>query len=168
KKFRVYTQNIDCLEEKAGLRCLKSCKTEVAYLHGNLKLASCIFCGHKMPFTPGFYRDGEVTCPRCIADNVQRARSNRRALRPGFMHPYIVHYQQNYPDPAFITKLTNADRDCTLLVVIGTSLRIHGVRMLVKFFARVCKVNNGCCVFVNRDEPNKEFREIFDYMWKGD
>ncbi|KAG0442286.1 NAD-dependent protein deacetylase hst4 [Dictyocoela muelleri] len=168
KKFRVYTQNIDCLEEKAGLKNVKSCKTDIVYLHGNLKLVSCIFCGYKEDFRPDFYKNGEVTCKRCVEENEKRKKNNRRTLRPGFMHPYIVHYQQNYPDPSFITKVTNSDRDCTLLIVIGTSLKIHGVKMLVKFFAKICKENNGHTIFVNMEEPNKEFKDVFDYMWKGD
>ncbi|KAI5180829.1 hypothetical protein PAEPH01_2763, partial [Pancytospora epiphaga] len=43
---RVYTQNIDGLEERAGMIFNKSDKTHGVYLHGNLKILQCRYCGY--------------------------------------------------------------------------------------------------------------------------
>ena len=41
--LRVYTQNIDGLEEKAGVSSKK-----IVYAHGSLNTSSCLKCGHKV------------------------------------------------------------------------------------------------------------------------
>lgn len=41
--LRVYTQNIDGLEEKAGVSSKK-----IVYAHGSLNTSSCLTCGHKV------------------------------------------------------------------------------------------------------------------------
>ena len=83
------------------------------------------------------------------------------------MHPTIIHYHQIHPDGAFIGKMCEKDIDCDLLIVIGTSLYVDGVKRLVKTFCRAPNVQ-GKRILVNLTKPNKEWNDFFDYFYEGD
>lgn len=54
---------------------------------------------------------------------------------------------------------------------MGTSLKVHGLRKLVKDFARVVhehKTGSGKVVFVNKTPPATEWDNIFDYYVASD
>lgn len=50
-EFRIYTQNIDGLEEKAGFEAKGDKSTRLVYLHGNMKELGCLYCGYRIQFT---------------------------------------------------------------------------------------------------------------------
>ena len=71
---RVYTQNIDGLEEEAGLRMYAldgtgaAAEGDVVQLHGDLRWLRCGLCHAKFPLAPHMasYKRGEpVPCPDC-------------------------------------------------------------------------------------------------------
>jgi NAD-dependent SIR2 family protein deacetylase len=59
------------------------------------------------------------------------------------------------------------DFDCDLLIVIGTSLSVDGVKKIVKTF---CKGPNSEVkrILVNLTKPTKECESYFDYFYEGD
>ena len=74
KLKRVYTQNIDNLEEKAGLEVwnfekLKRCESQVVQLHGTLANLQCKLCTNVYSFTQescDIFTKGEIpNCPEC-------------------------------------------------------------------------------------------------------
>lgn len=162
-KLRVYSQNICGLEERAGLVANRTQRTELVLLHGDLKTLKCSYCGYRTSFTKAeirkFKNMADVPCEKCLG------RKGRASIPRGIMHPTIIHYNQPHPDSYFIGDLSEADKDLTALVVVGTSLKVYGVKRLVKHFLRNV---NGASLFVNLEEPTKEFRSMFGYMWKGD
>lgn len=169
RSFRMYTQNIDGLEEKAGLVPLKSSSTRLVYLHGNMKELGCLYCGHRTAFAEAerlaYERGEEIVCEECLRRNEKRR--ERRQSPVGVYHTTIVHYQQSHPEGAFISRMAELDRGCDLLIVMGTSLKVFGVTKLVKYFCRLDGVR-GKRILVNLEGPSKEFGDLFDFFWKGD
>ena len=170
-KSRTYTQNIDGLEERAGMAFSKTDSTKGVYLHGNLATLICQYCGSKVPFTDAeadvFRRGSEISCCSC-QERRKAAEENSTRKRPvGVMHPGIIHYQQVHPDGAFIGKLADKDMNLDMLVVIGTSLKVDGIKRLVKLFSKQAGVI-GKRIYVNLTKPTKEWHDVFDYFYEGD
>ena len=170
-KSRIYTQNINGLEEKAGMIFSKTENTKGIYLHGNLATISCQYCGFKKAFEEqeiSCFENGiEVHCIKCEERRKHCVENGIRKKPIGVMHPAIIHYQQIHPDGAFISKMCAKDLDCDLLIVIGTSLYVDGVKKLVKAFCRGPNVQ-GKRILINLTKPNKEWENFFDYFYEGD
>ncbi|EPR80105.1 SIR2-like protein [Spraguea lophii 42_110] len=171
RKFRIYTQNVDLLEEKAGIKHSTDNKTDLVYLHGDLNTLKCLYCGYKMAFTQKeneiLKQEQEIECDKCLERNKKRKEENKRSRPQGIMHPNIVHYNQPHPDGKHISKLNTLDSRCDLVLVIGTSLKIFGLKAMTKYFLNRCKENGGKSIYIDLVEPNKEFKNLFDYMYKG-
>lgn len=167
KKYRIYTQNIDSLEAKAGIQ-----PENLVYLHGNLDYLICTMCGHRINYTEEvneFYKKGkEIVCTRCERENVKRKENKIRLAKVGYYHTNIIHYDQPHHDAYKIARLFEGDMDLDLFIVMGTSLKVYGVKEMVKRGLRKVRLNNGKGVFVNLEEPSREFKEMFDYFWKGE
>lgn len=170
-KSRIYTQNIDSLEEKAGMVFSKTDSTKGVYLHGNLSTLACQYCGFKKNFEESEIKDFEncvdVLCKQCLERREHCEKNGIRRKPMGVMHPGIIHYHQVHPESAFISKMCEKDLDCDLLIVIGTSLCVDGVKKLVKTFARGPNVK-GKRILINLTKPNKEWDSYFDYFFEGD
>lgn len=170
-RSRTYTQNIDGLEEKAGMAFSKHSSTSGVYLHGNLSYLVCQYCGFRREFNSEdvdkFESAEEIECNQCQERREHCLRNGMRRRPAGYMHPGIIHYQQVHPEGAFIGKMCERDMDCDLLVVIGTSLTVDGVKKLVKMFSR-CPNVQGKRILVNLTPPNKEWNDVFDFFFHGD
>lgn len=170
-KSRIYTQNIDGLEEKAGMIFNKTDNTKGVYLHGNLSFLCCQYCGFKKSFVEedikNFENEKEVICKECEERRANCIKSGLRKRPVGVMHPGIIHYQQIHPESNFIGKMCEKDLDCDLLIVIGTSLAVDGVKKMVKMFCKN-QINKGKRILVNLTAPNKEWNDYFDYFYQGD
>ncbi len=56
-------------------------------------------------------------------------------------------------------------RNPDMLLVMGTTLKVVGIKALVKTVARSVRANGGLVVMVNRDViAGKEWDEVFDYF----
>lgn len=93
-------------------------------------------------------------------------------------------YDEPHPLGDEIGAIQTADigRKPDMLIVMGTSLKVHGLKKLVKDFARIVhgssppegdatkpsKPWTGKVVFVNRTPPGNEWADIFDYHVAGD
>lgn len=53
------------------------------------------------------------------------------------------------------------------LIVIGTSLKIHGLKSLIKSFADVVRSKKGPCIFMNLSAPSNEWNDVFDTVLLG-
>ena len=86
---RVYTQNIDGLEEEAGLRLHAldgGPEGEVVQLHGDLRWLRCGLCHAKFPIEPhqASYQRGEpVACPDCKRTAAERCDCGSRVAPRG-------------------------------------------------------------------------------------
>jgi len=102
-----------------------------------------------------------------------REARGKRALKIGTLLPNIVLYNDPTPHPtaeATATVIsTDLSRKPDLLLIFGTSLKVHGIKKLVRDFAKIVHANNGVVVLVNRDELGKaEWQNHIDYWVEGD
>ncbi|CAE6420804.1 unnamed protein product [Rhizoctonia solani] len=221
KLLRSYTQNIDGLEERAGLGTQDlnttttgnaSQRAKNVQLHGDIHRVRCTLCSASYPCSPDHiaaFRTGvPPDCPECIARSDARTARSARALKCGTLRPAIVLYDEPHPLGDHIGAVQTSDlgKRPDLLIVMGTSLKVrlplplftrisgpltqmkiatqvHGLRLLVKSFAKAVHSSRPCpsttsttsqsfthnVLFVNRTPPPPgEWTSIIDYHIQGD
>ncbi len=97
----IITQNIDGLHQEAGSR-------KVIELHGNLKNAICIKCGHRIPLIEAIKQARTGRVPRCPKCN-------------GLLKPDVVFFGERLPLEAINEALKHAV-EADLVLVAGSSL----------------------------------------------
>ena len=180
--MRCYTQNIDGLEARVNLTIDVYEKPKVVQLHGNLAQVVCTLCRKRFEFSQSHidvYRKGEcLPCPRCEDIATTRVAAGRRPLTIGTLRPNIVLYNEFHCFGEIIAKITAADlrNRPDVLIVMGTSLKVRGIKKLVKDAAAsvrktASKLKNtaGLCLLINRTElAMSEWGDIFDYHLEAD
>ncbi|KAM3160609.1 Protein acetyllysine N-acetyltransferase [Lachancea thermotolerans] len=179
KLLRCYTQNIDGLEENLGLEMSseRDCDTsmanqwrnlDVVQLHGDLNRLSCTQCFKTFNWNRGLsrcLRSGQLpSCPRCEDSSTQRSLMGKRNTGSiGLLRPNIVLYGENHPSCEFITQGLNLDiarGRPDLFFIMGTSLKVDGVKKLVRNFSKQVHDRNGLVVLINKTR-------IGDCNWHG-
>ncbi|EAW07783.1 putative SIR2 family histone deacetylase (Hst4) [Aspergillus clavatus NRRL 1] len=176
---RLYTQNIDGIETSMPPLATqiplnnKAPWPRTIQLHGSLDKMVCQKCRHLGDFDREmFNRPDAPECPECSKNNQFRMETGQRSHGIGKMRPRIVLYNEHNPDEEAIASVMNADVRSRpdALVVVGTSLKIPGVRRLVKSLCSVIRTRrNGVTMWINNEPPSgKEFEDCWDLMVKGD
>ena len=184
---RWYTQNIDCLEEQLGLNCWSTAaggvtsisQNTVVSLHGTLSQVSCTLCKVSANFTKehmNHFKSGkEVPCKSCAEASELRLSLGRRKLRSGFLRPDIVLYNEPHPYGETIADFVCADmaKQPNLLLVMGTSLKIAGLKKMIKDFAKGMKSRvggeNNLIIYVNKTPCSRaEWQNVFDFELIGE
>ncbi|CAG8791164.1 34489_t:CDS:10, partial [Gigaspora margarita] len=148
KLKRVYTQNIDNLEELVGLdvdwqlKSVKNCQAQ----------------------------QGEApNCSECEEKENTRIEQGRRPHTIGQLKLTIILYGDSHPKGLEICQIAIHNKkkaDC--LIIMGTSLRIPGVKALIKNFAKAVHGRKGYVIFVNAtDVVTKEWNVTIDYQVEG-
>lgn len=113
KLLRNYTQNIDTLEQVAGVQRIIQC-------HGSFATASCLVCKHKVDceaIRADILNQVVPRCPRCPD------------IPLAIMKPDIVFFGENLPE--FFHRAMKQDKDeVDLLIVIGSSLKVRPVALI--------------------------------------
>ncbi|KAI0131060.1 DHS-like NAD/FAD-binding domain-containing protein [Daldinia grandis] len=184
--IRNYTQNIDDQERKAGL-CTDLQRgtgtrrgeggVECVQLHGSLRFLRCSYCNMQVRW----HRNGRETatmsgqqpvCPACSRVSKARIESGKRASNPGALRPDIVLYDEVHPRADEITDIKIRDLtygNANVLLILGTRLRIKGVKDMVKEFARSVHERDGLVVYVNLTAPKaKGWDGVIDYWVECD
>uniref|UniRef100_A0A667XTB9 protein acetyllysine N-acetyltransferase n=1 Tax=Myripristis murdjan TaxID=586833 RepID=A0A667XTB9_9TELE len=114
KLLRNYTQNIDTLEQVAGVQRIIQC-------HGSFATASCLVCKHKVDceaVREDIFNQVVPRCPRCPED-----------IPLAIMKPDIVFFGENLPE--MFHRAMKQDKDeVDLLIVIGSSLKVRPVALI--------------------------------------
>ncbi|KAF8559996.1 DHS-like NAD/FAD-binding domain-containing protein [Imleria badia] len=202
KLLRSYTQNIDGFEEKVGLRGsssqenasvkgksrLRAAEVRNVQLHGDIHRVRCTICSLNLPCTEGFLRmfnEGTAPeCPECKLRSEARLARSARPLKVGNLRPAIVLYDEVHPlgDDIGLIQTQDITRKPDMLIIMGTSLKVHGLKKLVKDFAkavhasktsttgtpRSAKSWQGKVVFVNKTPPGSEWDDVIDYHVSGE
>ncbi|KAI1320484.1 hypothetical protein EDD11_000869 [Mortierella claussenii] len=183
KLLRCYTQNIDCLEEELGMETSLVCDkgkvkkdVNVVQLHGSLRKLKCTLCSEPYGFQTDFekvFREGEAPdCPKCELNDVIRVAQGKRKVATGTLRPDIVLYNENHPlgDAIGRIQLNDLQKSPDVLLVMGTSLKVHGLRLLVRKAAKSVHENKkGCVILVNKTPVvGKEWSGVFDYFIEGE
>lgn len=176
KLFRCYTQNIDGLEELTGLISNENeydDKLDVIKLHGDINLLKCTNCFKKFEWNRYYckmFKDGELpNCPRCIIISKERERLGKRMIDSiGFLKPDIVLYGENHPSADIIAKLISSDikkNKTQFFIIMGTSLKVDGVKLMVKKLSKQVHDRNGIVLLINKSEiPMSTWGGIIDYQ----
>ncbi|KAJ1734783.1 NAD-dependent deacetylase hst3 [Coemansia biformis] len=156
--------------------------TRAVQLHGNLDNVICTICHTDYPFTArmadAFCEGTPPPCPRCKEIETIRDIVGKRSVASGVLRPNIVLYNEAHPQAELIGELSEYDlkQRPDLLIVIGTSLKIPGIKRMIKEMSR-CVHNStlrakragaGKAIFINRDEPPRGWEDVFDYYVAGD
>ncbi|KAL4782996.1 putative SIR2 family histone deacetylase [Aspergillus varians] len=176
---RLYSQNIDGIETSMPPLAtqvplnVKAPWPRTIQLHGSVNKMICQKCRHMSTFDRVMFdRPDAPECPECLLNNQFRMETGQRSHGIGKLRPRIVLYNEHNPDEEAITSVMNADIRSRpdALIVVGTSLKIPGVRRLVKSLCSVIRSRrNGVTMFINNEPPSgKEFDDCFDLVVKGD
>jgi hercynylcysteine S-oxide lyase len=102
-----------------------------------------------------------------------RESKGKRSLKIGTLLPNIVLYNDPTPHPSTMTTTTVISADLSrkpdLLLIFGTSLKVHGIKKLVKDFAKQVHANKGQVILINKVELGKsEWKNVIDYWVEAD
>ena len=149
---------------------------ECVFLHGSLELLRCFLCGRVCSWEDS-NRELETLsgqqpeCPHCAGATAAREEKGKRALGVGKLRPDIVLYGEEHPNAHLISPIVTHDLSLypDLLLILGTSLRVHGLKVMVREFAKTVHSKNGKVVFVNFSKPpESSWGEIIDYWIEWD
>ncbi|KAI0739751.1 DHS-like NAD/FAD-binding domain-containing protein, partial [Daedaleopsis nitida] len=130
--LRVYTQNVDTLEEKAGLSfgtlgipVSKSCHLSTANrsltrstigrcvpLHGTLQQMRCDLCAHLYPIREhieSLAMGVRPHCPNCVSIAEVRRSNQQRPRAIGLLQPAIVLYDETHQEGDVIAEIVAQD-----------------------------------------------------------
>ncbi|KAK0656359.1 DHS-like NAD/FAD-binding domain-containing protein [Cercophora newfieldiana] len=178
--MRLYTQNIDSIDTKMeGLGTTVPLNPKGPWpltiqLHGGLEKMVCTKCAHLEDFNAALFEGPEPPlCEKCKAmDEVRTSFAGKRSHGIGKLRPRIVLYNEYNPDEDAIGMVSEADlrRVPDAVIVVGTSLKIPGVRRLVKQMCQLTRSRrDGITAWINVDpEPvGAEFKDCWDFVVKG-
>jgi len=116
KLLRNYTQNIDTLEQVAGIKNIVQC-------HGSFATASCMKCKSKVDadfIKPDIFNQKIPRCKQCTAEDNDYS---------NILKPDIVFFGESLSDD--FHKQIEKDKDkADLLIVIGSSLKVRPVSLI--------------------------------------
>ncbi|KAK2742597.1 hypothetical protein FQN57_005223 [Myotisia sp. PD_48] len=176
--LRLYTQNVDGID--ASLPMLETKIPLVKpfpptiQLHGGLKKMICQKCNHMSDFQSKLFNGPDPPlCPECHRTDIVRTESGYRSRGVGKLRPRMVLYNEHNPDEEAICSVIRADIKARpgALIVAGTSLKIPGVRLMVREMCRAVRGRrDGITIWINNDSlpVGKEFKDCWDYVIKGD
>ncbi|CAI5759927.1 unnamed protein product [Candida verbasci] len=188
KLLRCYTQNIDCLEKNMNLNLGLSSDSsnssfkedwknfDVIQLHGNLHKLSCTNCFSNFNWNENFQKllsDGlNPECSKCLENYEKRLYSGKRLTNNmiGMLRPDIVLYGENHPQSELLSQGLSSDLKLKpdLLIIMGTSLKVDGVKKLVKSLSNKIhefknSKNDGKVIFINKTPLSKQWEKFIDY-----
>lgn len=158
---------------------------EVVQLHGELEDLRCTLCQKTCSWEDGrevTLLGGEAPeCQACLDADRDRRNRGKRGTAVGRLRPNIVLYGEEHPSADLLSKITTHDLGLApdVLLILGTSLRVHGLKILVKEFAKAVHAKaggKGKVIFVNLTKPPESvWNGVIDYhvamdcdAWVGD
>lgn len=146
---------------------------EVVQLHGDLRVLRCTLCQQTCEWED---RDSNrllagkaPTCQLCAAANQNRQNRGKRGTKIGTLRPNVVLYGEEHPSADAVGKITASDLTINpdVLLILGTSLHVHGLKTMVREFAKAvhAKVGGkGKVIFVNLTKPSESvWKDVLDY-----
>lgn len=150
---------------------------DVIQLHGNLNSLACTKCFHTFDWSRSWgrsFRRGELpSCPNCEEKNYLRFLQGKRVIDSiGILRPNIVLYGENHPSGDIISHGLDFDirrGRPDFFIIMGTSLKVHGVKRLVKDISREVHGRGGLVILVNKTTVgDSSWAGIIDYQISED
>ena len=178
--LRLYTQNVDGID--AALEPLattvplnkKGPWPKTIQLHGGLTKMVCTKCGHLSDFNGALFEGPEPpSCSECEVTDGVRVAGGLRSHGIGRLRPRMVLYNEFNPDEEAIGAVSHADLKSRpdAVIVVGTSLKVPGIRRLVKEMCAVTRGRRGgCTAWINFDpEPvGIDVKDCWDLVVRGE
>lgn len=139
---------------------------QVVQLHGDLRSLRCTNCQLLTEYTASsvdLLMKGEApVCEACEAASMGRQAAGKRATKVGFLRPNIVLYGEEHPAADQVGAIAEADIKAApdMMIILGTSLKVHGLKIIVRQFAKAVHAKGGKVIFVNNTPPS-------DSVWEG-
>ena len=114
-------------------------------LHGTLSTLYCPHCSHIVPLAPHLptlSKGSTPACPACLSTEALRAALGDRSRGVGKLKPDVVLYGEVHKEGERVGDITRRDLMGSrpdLLLVVGTSLKIPGVKTLVRELSKVIR-----------------------------
>ena len=159
---------------------------EVVQLHGDLDTLRCTLCQKIFGWGEGssetlLLRGKAPECLSCTLQDQERRDRGKRGMKIGTLRPNIVLYGEEHPAASAISDITTNDLSFApdVLLILGTSLHVHGLKVLVKEFAKAVHARaggKGKVIYVNLTKPPESvWSNVIDYwvsmdcdQWVGD
>ncbi|CZS88442.1 uncharacterized protein RAG0_00192 [Rhynchosporium agropyri] len=149
---------------------------ESVTLHGSLERLRCSLCNVESNWDQEARMEATLAgsapdCPTCEANSNKRTGNGRRKLAVGRLRPDIVLYGEDHPKAHLVSTLVTHDLALgpDVLLIMGTSLRVHGLKVMVKEFAKAVHAKGGKVVFVNNTKPPESiWGDVIDYWVEWD
>lgn len=115
-----------------------------------------------------------IECPRCISKYEEKFKLGKRCLESsiGVIRPNIVLYGEEHPFSENFAKNINKDlnRKPNILLIFGTSLKVAGVKNLVKKMSKKIHENEkGLVIMVNKEPVSYSgWKNYIDYQIVSD
>ena len=178
--MRLYTQNVDGIDtslqplETSVPLSTKGPWPRTIQLHGGLKKMVCSKCNTLSNFEAALF-DGPQPplCNVCVeTDKVRTDHAGKRSHGIGKLRPRIVLYNEHNPDEEAIGAVVSSDLRARpdAVIVVGTSMKIPGVRRIVREMCGVVRGRkDGLTVWINNELPpvGKEFEDCWDLTVRG-
>ncbi|KAL9116270.1 MAG: hypothetical protein Q9187_007205 [Circinaria calcarea] len=178
--MRLYTQNVDGIDvalpslETSVPLSMKGPWPRTIQLHGGLEKMVCSKCNHLSDFEAALFDGPEPPpCGVCAeTDKVRTDHAGKRSHGIGKLRPRIVLYNEHNPDEEAIGAVVGSDLRSRpdAVIVVGTSMKIPGVRRIVREMCGVVRGRkDGLAVWINQEAPpvGKEFEDCWDLIVKG-
>ncbi|EHN03112.1 Hst4p [Saccharomyces cerevisiae x Saccharomyces kudriavzevii VIN7] len=177
--LRLYTQNIDGLDTQlphlsTNVPLTKPIPSTVQ-LHGSVRHMECNKCLNVEPFDPAIFRCNDEydspteiipSCPQCEEFETVRKIAGLRSTGVGKLRPRVILYNEIHPEGDFIGEIANNDLkkrlDC--LIIVGTSLKIPGVKNICRQFAAKVHANKGIVLYLNTSMPPKNVLDSLKFV----
>ena len=178
--LRLYTQNVDGLDtsmEPLGTVVPLPPKgpwPRTIQLHGGLEKMVCSKCSEISQFDAYLFEGPQAPlCKGCEeTDNVRTSHAGKRSHGIGRLRPRMVLYNEYNPDEEAIANVFRADLRARpdAVIVVGTSMKIPGVRNMVKDMCKVTRDRrDGITAWINLDpEPSgTDLKNCWDLVVRG-
>ncbi|KAG0689467.1 hypothetical protein C6P40_004965 [Pichia californica] len=115
-----------------------------------------------------------IECPNCIENYESRIKLGKRSLESsiGIIRPNIVLYGEEHPYSETFAKNLNKDlnKKPNLLLIFGTSLKVNGVKNLVrKMSNKIHENEKGLVILINKDPVSLSgWKNYIDYQIVSD
>ena len=142
---------------------------EIVPLHGDLRVLRCTLCQQTCDWedrhSTRLLAGKAPTCQLCAAANQDRQNRGKRGTKIGTLRPNVVLYGEEHPSADAVGEITASDLTMNpdVLLILGTSLHVHGLKTMVREFAKAVHAKaggKGKVVFVNLTKPSES-------VWKG-
>ncbi|GAP84916.2 putative dhs-like NAD FAD-binding domain-containing protein [Rosellinia necatrix] len=178
--LRLYTQNVDGLETSMEPLSTvvplhpKGPWPKTIQLHGGLEKMVCSKCNEISQFDASLFEGPQAPlCKGCEeTDNVRTSHAGKRSHGIGRLRPRMVLYNEYNPDEEAIANVFRADLRTRpdAVIVVGTSMKIPGVRNMVKDICKVTRERRaGMTAWINLDsEPSgTDLKNCWDLVVRG-